>query len=34
MRKAVKHGAKLRRKSSGTKKRVFRGNQNTPVSKI
>ena len=35
MGKAVKHSAKLRRKSSGTifKKRVFRGNQNTPVPK-
>ena len=35
MGKAVKDCAKLRRKSSGTifKKRVFRGNQNTPVPK-
>ena len=35
MGKAVKHSAKLRRKSSGTifKKRVFRGNQKTPVPK-
>ena len=35
MGKAVKHSAKLRRKSSGTifQKRVFRGNQKTPVPK-
>ena len=35
MGKAVKHSAKLRRKSWGTifRKRVFKGNQNTPVSK-
>ena len=33
MRKAVKHSANLKRKSSGAifKKSVFRGNQNTPV---
>ena len=35
MGKAVEHSAKLRRKSSGTilQKRVFMGNQNTPVPK-
>ena len=35
MRKVVKHSAKLRRKYSGSifRKRVFGGNQNTPVPK-